>query len=247
VVTAPLDAVQDVTSPVEREAPVYTDFRQKHVTVASLRPGETLEFAFTAVIHTALAPGQFWTEYDFARQGAVTRRTTGGRRPLQRGGEAEDAARIRASDRGVERPPRLSLARLAQAGKRRGGAEGLGGGRARWRRPAGGAAHHPSRSGTTSADGTQDWRRLSAGRRPSSVARPTSSRRASRRQRKRSKRCTTTWQRTSATSASRSAPAGISRAPLPTSCARSTATARTSTRCSRASSSRSGCTPRPRS
>jgi tetratricopeptide (TPR) repeat protein len=71
VVAAPLDAVQDVTSPVEREAPVYTDFRQKHVTVAALRPGDTLEFAFTAVTHTALAPGQFWAEYDFARQGAV--------------------------------------------------------------------------------------------------------------------------------------------------------------------------------
>jgi tetratricopeptide (TPR) repeat protein len=70
-VTAPLDAVQDLTSPVEREAPVYTDFRQKHVTVAALRPGDTLEFAFTAGTHTALAPGQFWTEYDFARQGAV--------------------------------------------------------------------------------------------------------------------------------------------------------------------------------
>jgi tetratricopeptide (TPR) repeat protein/transglutaminase-like putative cysteine protease len=71
VVSAPLDAVQDLTSPVERDAPVYTDFRQKHVTVASLRPGETLEFKFTAATHTALAPGNFWTEYDFARQGAV--------------------------------------------------------------------------------------------------------------------------------------------------------------------------------
>jgi tetratricopeptide (TPR) repeat protein len=70
-VSVPLDAVQDLTSPVERVAPVYTDYRQKHVTVASLRPGETLEFAFTVVVHTALAPGQFWTEYDFAREGAV--------------------------------------------------------------------------------------------------------------------------------------------------------------------------------
>jgi tetratricopeptide (TPR) repeat protein len=71
VVTAPLDAVQDLSSPVEREAPVYTDFRQKHVTVSALRPGDTLEFSFTTVVHTATAPGQFWAEYDFARQGAV--------------------------------------------------------------------------------------------------------------------------------------------------------------------------------
>ena len=69
-VTAPLDAVQDLTSPVEREAPVYTDYHQKHVTVAALRPGDTLEFSFTAVTHTALAPGQFWTQYQTSRDRA---------------------------------------------------------------------------------------------------------------------------------------------------------------------------------
>jgi tetratricopeptide (TPR) repeat protein len=71
VVTAPLDAVQDLTSPVQRIAPVYTDFKQRHVTVPSLRPGETLEFKVATHVHTALAPGHFWTEYDFAREFAV--------------------------------------------------------------------------------------------------------------------------------------------------------------------------------
>jgi tetratricopeptide (TPR) repeat protein len=65
IVKAGDDAVQDLSTPVEREAPVYTDFRQKHVTVPGLRPGEVLEYDIVTVIHTPLAPGQFWTDYDF--------------------------------------------------------------------------------------------------------------------------------------------------------------------------------------
>jgi tetratricopeptide (TPR) repeat protein len=65
VVTAGDDAVQDLSTPVEREAPVYTDYRQKHITVPGLRPGELLEYDIATVIHTPLAPGQFWTDYDF--------------------------------------------------------------------------------------------------------------------------------------------------------------------------------------
>jgi tetratricopeptide (TPR) repeat protein/transglutaminase-like putative cysteine protease len=65
VVKAGDDAVQDLTAPVEREAPVYTDYRQKHITVPGLRPGEVLEYDMVTVIHTPLASGQFWAEYDF--------------------------------------------------------------------------------------------------------------------------------------------------------------------------------------
>jgi tetratricopeptide (TPR) repeat protein len=67
VITASADAVQDLSAPVQREAPVYTDYRQKHVTVPGLRPGEVLEYDVVAVIHTALAPGQFWMEHDFEK------------------------------------------------------------------------------------------------------------------------------------------------------------------------------------
>ena len=44
VVKAGDDAVQDLSAPVEHEAPVYTDYRQKHITVPGLRPGEILEY-----------------------------------------------------------------------------------------------------------------------------------------------------------------------------------------------------------
>jgi tetratricopeptide (TPR) repeat protein len=65
VVKAGDDAVQDLSAPIEREAPVYTDYRQKHITVPGLRPGEVLEYDMITVIHTPLAAGQFWADYDF--------------------------------------------------------------------------------------------------------------------------------------------------------------------------------------
>src|SRR6202049_264895 len=65
IVKAGDDAVQDLTAPVEHEAPVYTDYRQKHITVPGLRPGEVLEYDIATVIHTPLAAGQFWADYDF--------------------------------------------------------------------------------------------------------------------------------------------------------------------------------------
>jgi len=65
VVKAGDDAVQDLSAPIEHEAPVYTDYRQKHITVPGLRPGEVLEYDLVTVIHTPLAAGQFWTEYEF--------------------------------------------------------------------------------------------------------------------------------------------------------------------------------------
>src|ERR1700732_4745624 len=65
------DAVQDLSAPVEREAPVYTDYRQKHITVPGLRPGEVLEYDMVTVIHTPLAAGQFWTDYNFDQNNII--------------------------------------------------------------------------------------------------------------------------------------------------------------------------------
>ena len=76
VVTAPADSVQDLSAPVEREAPVYTDYRQKHITVPGLRPGEILEYDIVTVIHTPLAAGHFWMEHDFDKNKSVARRAT---------------------------------------------------------------------------------------------------------------------------------------------------------------------------
>jgi tetratricopeptide (TPR) repeat protein len=70
-VTATAEAVQDLSIPLEKEAPVYTDYRQKHVTVPGLRPGEVLEYDVVTTIHTALAPNQFWMEHSFTKAGIV--------------------------------------------------------------------------------------------------------------------------------------------------------------------------------
>ncbi len=68
VITAQESAVQDLTIP---DAPVYTDYHQKHITVPSLRPGDVLEYQFVRTIVNPLAPGQFWTSYDFKDRGIV--------------------------------------------------------------------------------------------------------------------------------------------------------------------------------
>jgi len=65
VVNAAVSDIQDLTAPVAREAPVYTDLRQKHVTVPGLRPGDVLEYHMVWNISTPLAPDQFWLEHYF--------------------------------------------------------------------------------------------------------------------------------------------------------------------------------------
>ncbi len=71
VITAPLDNVQDMTAPVLRQAPMYTDYRQKHITVPSLMPGDVLEYQMVTKVVKALAPDQFWFEYEFDHDNIV--------------------------------------------------------------------------------------------------------------------------------------------------------------------------------
>lgn len=68
VITAQESAVQDLTLP---DAPVYTDYHQKHISVPSLRPGDTLEYHYIRDIVNPLIPGQFWTSYNFSDRGIV--------------------------------------------------------------------------------------------------------------------------------------------------------------------------------
>src|SRR5580658_4213725 len=68
VITAQESAIQDLTFP---DAPVYTDYHEKHISVPSLRPGDVLEYKFIRTTATPLTPGQFWTSYNFAEKGIV--------------------------------------------------------------------------------------------------------------------------------------------------------------------------------
>jgi tetratricopeptide (TPR) repeat protein/transglutaminase-like putative cysteine protease len=68
VITAQESAVQDLTTP---NAPVYTDYHEKHISVPSLRPGDVLEYQVVRTIVNPLAPNQFWASYNFNETGVV--------------------------------------------------------------------------------------------------------------------------------------------------------------------------------
>jgi tetratricopeptide (TPR) repeat protein len=63
VVAGP-EAVQDLSAPVAREAPMYTDARQKHVTVPSLAVGDAVEYD-AVTTSSPLQAGQFWQTWNF--------------------------------------------------------------------------------------------------------------------------------------------------------------------------------------
>lgn len=64
-VTAGPDAVQDRSDPVTQDAPVFTNYREKVVTVPALQPGDTLEFDVIDSIVAPTAPGHSWFSYRF--------------------------------------------------------------------------------------------------------------------------------------------------------------------------------------
>src|ERR1700731_4677546 len=70
VVAAAPEAVKEMTAPVARDAPVYTDFKEQHITVPALHPGDSLEYEIVTRLVTPLAPNEFWFEHNFL-EGAI--------------------------------------------------------------------------------------------------------------------------------------------------------------------------------
>ena len=60
VLETPISDVQEIDSAVSREAPMYTDQREKHIAVKSLAVGDTLEAHMRWTVTEPLAPGHFW-------------------------------------------------------------------------------------------------------------------------------------------------------------------------------------------
>jgi tetratricopeptide (TPR) repeat protein/transglutaminase-like putative cysteine protease len=71
VVTTPQSTAQDFAPDVLKEAPMYSDYRQRHISVAALQPGDTLEYRTVTRVLTPLAAGNFWYEYTFPKGVAV--------------------------------------------------------------------------------------------------------------------------------------------------------------------------------
>ena len=71
VVPTPAENTQDMPAQITREAPFYSDLREKHVAVKGLGIGDTLEFQVRWQGTKPLAPGQFWYAYNFSHDGII--------------------------------------------------------------------------------------------------------------------------------------------------------------------------------
>jgi tetratricopeptide (TPR) repeat protein/transglutaminase-like putative cysteine protease len=71
VVVTPESTAQDFAPDILREAPMYSDYRQRHISVAALQPGDSLEYRTVTRVTTPLAPGNFWYQYTFPKGLAI--------------------------------------------------------------------------------------------------------------------------------------------------------------------------------
>lgn len=64
-ITATASNIQEVGAPVFGEAKIYTDLKQKHVTVPGLRPGDILEYRIAWKVTSPIIQNNFWIEHQF--------------------------------------------------------------------------------------------------------------------------------------------------------------------------------------
>jgi len=69
VVPTPPENEQDMAAEITRQAPFYSDLREKHVAVKGLGAGDVLEYRVHWRTTKPLAPGQFWFSYNFSHEG----------------------------------------------------------------------------------------------------------------------------------------------------------------------------------
>src|SRR5258707_5994695 len=67
VVVTPESTAQDFAPDVLKEAPMYSDYRQRHISVAGLQPGDALEYRTVTRVLTPLAAGKFREEDKFSK------------------------------------------------------------------------------------------------------------------------------------------------------------------------------------
>ncbi len=70
-VDTPVSDAIEMPAAVTREAPLYSDLKEKHLPVRSLSPGDTLEYQVRTTINKAEAPGQFWGAQHFTAPGSI--------------------------------------------------------------------------------------------------------------------------------------------------------------------------------
>jgi tetratricopeptide (TPR) repeat protein len=65
VIDTPASDIQEVTPDISREAPSYSDLKDKQVAVKGFQVGDTLEYHCQAEVTKPLIPGQFWFTQEF--------------------------------------------------------------------------------------------------------------------------------------------------------------------------------------
>jgi tetratricopeptide (TPR) repeat protein len=66
IIDTPSDNIQDMPQEITRQAPFYSDLREKHVAVKGLAIGDVLEYKTIDHVTKPLAPGQFCLDYTFS-------------------------------------------------------------------------------------------------------------------------------------------------------------------------------------
>lgn len=67
IISTPNDTIQDMPAEITRQAPFYSDLREKHVAVKGLSAGDVLEMRVQWHCTKTLVPGQFWYSFNFSR------------------------------------------------------------------------------------------------------------------------------------------------------------------------------------
>ena len=71
IIAAPDGSVQDLAAQAVRDAPLYSDAREKHLSIPQVHPGEAVEYQILETIQQPLIPGHFWFEHDFEKNSIV--------------------------------------------------------------------------------------------------------------------------------------------------------------------------------
>jgi tetratricopeptide (TPR) repeat protein len=69
VVETPAENQLEMPLDITRQAPFYSDLKEKQIAVKGLEVGDEVEYEYRITTTTALAPGQFWFAYDFYKDG----------------------------------------------------------------------------------------------------------------------------------------------------------------------------------
>jgi tetratricopeptide (TPR) repeat protein/transglutaminase-like putative cysteine protease len=67
IIETPAENVLDMPTEVTRQAPFYSDLKEKQIAVKGLEVGDKVEYQYRSVVKTPLDPGQFWLTYNFLR------------------------------------------------------------------------------------------------------------------------------------------------------------------------------------